>query len=225
MIIQSLREHFPARATEWVNAATLAAWGAMVLANPEMFNLPVFAAFHEFSFFLPAYLCWGMFTVIVGTVRLAALFVNGAYTRTPIIRLACSLLSAFVWSQVVIGFWLNPVASTALVMYSSMVVMDLISAYRASKDVAIAEVNRRSEKMGVRTGVSSSRSAEPDLAGPSSDSRQRGRPNRISCGDLGRDHERDQRTKGRDRTTRDSASDRAGSDYPRERHAAGMVRG
>lgn len=156
MFIRELRKHFPARVPEWVNACTLLAWGAYVILHPELFERDAFAAFHDLVWFdvEPASF-WGLMALSVGWVRLGALFINGAYSRTPLVRLLASLVSAFVWSQIVIGFWLNEMASTALVMYSSAVVIDLISAYRASCDVAIAEGTRRAARQGTQNGAES----------------------------------------------------------------------
>ena len=89
---------------------------------------------------------WGLVAILVGMIRACALFVNGAYSRTPCIRLGMSALSAFVWAQVVIGLMLVP--NMGLIVYSWLVVIDLVSAYRAAMDAAIAERNRKYSRLG-----------------------------------------------------------------------------
>ena len=144
MIIRELKRHFPARVPEWVNAWTLVAWGVYVVLHPSLFHQTAFAGLASMApKGVEAASFWGLVSITVGWVRVMALFVNGAYSRTPLIRLVMSLTSAFVWSQIVIGFWLTGTPSTGLVMYSSAVLMDLISAYRATCDAAIAEGTRR----------------------------------------------------------------------------------
>jgi hypothetical protein len=156
MIVRELKKHFPARAPEWINAATLAVWGWYVLLHPDLFQQVAFEGLRILTWFgAEPVAFWGTLALIVGMTRLIALFINGAYDRTPMVRLGTSLVSAFVWTQVAIGFWLNEVPSASLVMYSSAVVMDLISAYRASQDVAIADVTRRASRSGVKKGGSS----------------------------------------------------------------------
>lgn len=135
----------------------MTAWGLYVLLHPEVFSLSLFAVFsHRVMFDIDPAIFWGALTTLVGLVRLCALFVNGAYSRTPLIRLGTSLVSAFVWSQLVIAFWLVDQPNTGLVMYTYAVLMDLISAYRASCDVAIAEGVRIAAKSGAKTGAKSS---------------------------------------------------------------------
>lgn len=156
MFIRELRRHFPARVPEWVNAFTLTAWGAYVILHPEVFDHPEFIGLQTLIWFdVSAYAFWGLVALTVGWMRAGALFINGAHSRTPIVRLAASAISAFVWSQIVIGLLVSGKPSAALVMYSSAVIMDLISAYRASSDVAIAEGTRRAARQGAEGRVGS----------------------------------------------------------------------
>lgn len=164
MLIQELRKHFPARMPEWWNAGTMFFWGAYIILHPGIFNDDLFAGFISIARFWGAASVeeaerfWGLITVLVGSLRLCALFVNGSYSRTPMVRLICSAVSVFVWTQVVVGLLSLPVPTTGLVMYSAVAVLDLISAYRAALDTAIAEAVRRSgpggEKRVITVGYS-----------------------------------------------------------------------
>jgi len=40
MLIQSLKQHFPARFPEWMMAGMLSSWGAYVVLHPELFTDP-----------------------------------------------------------------------------------------------------------------------------------------------------------------------------------------
>ena len=148
MLIVSLKEHFPARFPEWLNSGVLFSWGAYVALHPDLFTNPataqLFSGLAEMTWGLdynPAAL-WGLVGVVVALVRASALFVNGAYTRTPMIRLCMSFASAFIWAQVVIGFMNSGVSNTGLVVYGWLVVADIASAYRAGHDLALAEKQR-----------------------------------------------------------------------------------
>lgn len=150
MLIQELRKHFPARMPEWWNAATMFLWGAYILLHPGIFDDKLFDGLVSIATGwsvdpdrLSAERFWGLVTVTVGLIRLCALFVNGSYSRTPLVRLICSAVSAFVWCQVVVGLLKLPVPTTGVVMYCSAMGLDLLSAYRAACDVAIAESTRR----------------------------------------------------------------------------------
>lgn len=161
---EELKRHFPSRSSEWVMAGVLATWGAYVIAYPSMLDRDVFAGFHAMNWSsIPTSAFWGLIAFSVGMMRAMALFVNGAYTRTPLVRLGSSMISALVWSQIVIGFWMSGIPSPAVVVYSGLVVLDGISAYRASKDVAIAEVTRRAARTGTQQGHGSRTSATTSL--------------------------------------------------------------
>lgn len=152
MLVRELCRHFPARAPEWINSVTMMVWGAYVILHPAVFDQTALRGLASMAWYQPAAGFWGLLTFGVGFVRMGALFVNGAYSRTPLIRLFASLVSAFVWSQIVIGLWILGEPSTGLVMYGSAVCVDLLSAYRASKDVAMVESTRLEAKRGARSG-------------------------------------------------------------------------
>lgn len=149
MLIQSLKRHFPARFPEWMNSGVMATWGIYMILHPDIFTNPttaqMFAGMSEMTWGLgyPPSSLWGVTALLVGLIRGGALFINGAYTRTPMIRLAASFLSAFIWAQVVIAFVKTGVPNTGLVVYSWLVIADLASAYRAGCDVVYAEHQRR----------------------------------------------------------------------------------
>lgn len=154
MLIRELQRHFPARLPEWANAFTMFAWGTYILLHPGIFaSNELYQAFVSMAWTSaegPARVAmserlWGLITVWVGMLRACALFVNGSYWRTPTIRLICSGVSAFIWAQVVIGLLGIHVPSTGLVMYGSVLLLDLISGYRAAVDAVIARDTRRNE--------------------------------------------------------------------------------
>lgn len=160
MLVMNLKYHFPARMSEWANAAILACWGAYLLLHPGLFDQPglniIFAKMKEMVWFdMAPEAAWGFLAFLVGSARLAALLVNGAYSRTPVIRLVTAAASAFVWTQVVVGLFTVP--NTGLVVYPWLVFIDLIAAYRAGTDMALAEKRRKDARLGV-TSVSSIRS-------------------------------------------------------------------
>lgn len=151
MLILKLKEHFPARISEWFNAAILTSWGLYLLLNPDLFDSPAMRVTAEGMVDMVAGTLnpesvWGLVAFIAGATRLVALFINGAWSRTPALRLATAAVSAFVWTQVVIG--LMTVPNTGLAVYPWLVVIDLVAAYRAGRDVAISEVARRQLQLG-----------------------------------------------------------------------------
>jgi hypothetical protein len=163
MLIRELCRHFPARLPEWANAFTMFAWGAYILMHPGIFaSNQLYDAFVSMAWtdhsgqFVSAMAerQWGLITVFVGMLRACALFINGSYWRTPTIRLVCSAVSAFIWAQVVIGLLGLQMPSTGIVMYGSVLVLDLVSGYRAACDAVIATSLRRNERGAEKGGKS-----------------------------------------------------------------------
>lgn len=151
MLIVSLKQHFPARIPEWWMSFMLVLWGGYVVLHPGLFTDPatrvIFSGMTAMSGdYDPAGL-WGLSAVVVGMIRGCALFVNGAYTRTPMIRLLTSFMSAFIWTQVSIGLYKSGVANTGIVVYAGLVTMDIVSAYRAATDMVFAEKVRHDLKV------------------------------------------------------------------------------
>lgn len=148
LFIQSLRQHWPARKSEWFMSAVMTTWGLYVLLHPEMFTGPSTAmllsglAMISAPFAIDPAVFWGSVCFFVGLGRAVALFINGAWTRTPLIRVAASFVSMFIFTQIVIGLWDSGVPNTGLVIYPWFVVADLISAYRAATDAVLAQKQR-----------------------------------------------------------------------------------
>jgi hypothetical protein len=152
MIIRSLRQHWPARKLEWIMAGFLLCWGVYVLLHPDLFTNPatatLFSGMALISAPLTIYpaLAWGGVAAVIGLCRALALFVNGAWTRTPLIRLIASFASMFVITQIIVGLWKSGVPNTGLICYPWFVIADLLSAYRAAVDVVHAEKQREMNK-------------------------------------------------------------------------------
>jgi hypothetical protein len=146
MLIVSLKQHFPARFPEWWMSLMLVLWGSYVVLHPRVFTDQALSGLVAMAGnFDPAGL-WGLSAVVIGMVRGGALFVNGAYTRTPMIRLLMSFLSAFIWTQVCIGLFKSGVENISVVVYAGLVMMDIVSAYRAATDMVFAEKVRHELK-------------------------------------------------------------------------------
>lgn len=159
MLIQSLKKHFPARFPEWLNSGVLFSWGLYVILHPQLFTNPatglLFSGMAAMTWGLPydPSVLWGLTGILVGGIRACALFINGAFSRTPLIRLISSFVSAFVWTQVVTGLMKVGVPNTGLIVYSWLVVADLASAYRAGIDVVYAEQHRRNASREIGGGA------------------------------------------------------------------------
>ncbi len=151
MIIATLGQHWPARKLEWIMAGLSSSWGLYVLFHPEIFTDPrtseLYAGLADLTpGGLIPHLFWGWTAALVGVLRAGALYINGAHVKTPFARALAAFVTMFVFSQVVFGLWATGIANTGLVVYSWLVVADMISAYAAGKDAITAEVHKRIEQ-------------------------------------------------------------------------------
>jgi len=144
ILIQSFRKHFEARAIEWGMAGWAITWGLQGLINPEVFTNTETAPLNNhmlhtmewfFSHDVAAFvLCF--LAVVVGVARAIALYINGAWKQTPMIRMITSALSAFVVSNIVFSLAQGP-ATFGLITYSWLFAADCFSGFRAARDYKI----------------------------------------------------------------------------------------
>ncbi|MGQ4273380.1 hypothetical protein [Terrihabitans sp. B22-R8] len=137
LILRNAVSHFRARATEWIAAAGLTAWGVSLLRNefafassPNFDNLAAMASEWQ----------WGLICAAVGAVRLIALLVNGTYDGfqySPHLRAATAFIACFVWCSIWIGFLPSP---TATVAYFMILAFEINNVSRAAADIGAAKV-------------------------------------------------------------------------------------
>lgn len=148
MMIQSLKKHFPARVNEWFSGFAMIAWGSYLVIYPGMMTSGDTGKLYEAMIQMWSQPTWALFAMFVGSTRCVALFVNGAYTRTPMIRVITSFLSMFIWTQALVG--VSHVPNLGVVMYGWALIADLYSAYRAGMDAVFAERQRRLDKAEIK---------------------------------------------------------------------------
>lgn len=140
MITVEMKRHFPLRAIEWWSAGLMATWGLYTLAIPGMYE--VNPAMGGLLLFAPQHV-WGLVTLIVGSLRLAALIVNGFWHRTPAVRWVTSMLSALVWFLVTSALVNAPVLNPGVIVYGWHIIADIYSAFRSASDFVEAEAQRK----------------------------------------------------------------------------------
>lgn len=150
MIIQRLHE-FPDRAIEWLLGFIILTWGLILVANPDIFETSWLYA--GWKSILGDELIWGWLATFAGFARVTALFVNGAWHRTPAVRVITSFASMFLWFWVVVGM-LRVDISTGLGVYPWMMLGEAFSVYRASGDAFEA----RQRRLSVRSALGVARS-------------------------------------------------------------------
>lgn len=144
MIIVEMKRHFQLRAIEWWSAGAMTTWGSMVLLFPGMFEQN--PACHALLALAPQHV-WGLVSLTAGLIRLAALFINGLWYRTPAVRWLTAMISIFIWFSITAAFVSSPIINTGVAVYGWHIIADMYSAYRAASDFIQAEAQRRMKTM------------------------------------------------------------------------------
>ena len=143
-MITSMRKHFEVRAIEWGMAGWAITWGLQALLIPSMFVNPITGPVTRQMLSTvdwlggPSATILGLIVLFVGLFRAVALFINGKWGLTPLVRLGCSAVSGFVVMNIVIGLAQGP-PSFGIVTYLWLFFADCFSAFRATRDFHLAK--------------------------------------------------------------------------------------
>lgn len=131
------------RALEWLTSFALLAF-AMTLALPgdTLASSPSFMGFldaglDETAIAMP--LSW------IAAMRMAGLYINGAWRRSPILRMVGAIIGAGVFGYLSVTFAIpyvvgqQPALTTGAGIYAVLCVFDLLAAYRTGADVGHAK--------------------------------------------------------------------------------------
>ncbi len=124
------------RAAEWLCAGIMMSWGVTLAVHGDTLSLPAFAAFHRFG---ATAAFWAWVFGGCGFARTAALYINGRWPKTPVIRMVCAGLGFVSWSQL---SWLffegtylaSGIPTTGIGVYAVLALAELFSIYRAAHD-------------------------------------------------------------------------------------------
>lgn len=121
------------RSVEWLLASLMLAWGIGLLLPGDTMELNTY----RFLSALAPEPVWAAWSLAIGCVRLLALYINGSWRRTPLIRGICSVLGMMWW--LVLGFLFMTATAggptpAALLWYPVFVGFEGYSAFRSARD-------------------------------------------------------------------------------------------
>lgn len=131
--------HFRLRALEWGLAGILLTAGIVLLNPYPTFEQPIFVEMKRIA----NELTWALICTMVGVVRLSALYVNGAWRKSPWIRLGTALVSSLIWLQLTLGLVSQPVVTLGVAIFPWFIAADWYSIWRAASD---ASENRKAKE-------------------------------------------------------------------------------
>lgn len=136
------KETFRERMPEWVQSVCMVLWGFTTIAAMGLFEAN--------SFFAPLLLlmgqqAWGVFAIVVGTVRLSFLVINGAWRPSAHIRAIGCVFGCLLWGSLFVSALSLPWITPAVATYGTMLAFDLFSLWFAAGDAKLADLSARGE--------------------------------------------------------------------------------
>lgn len=121
------------RSVEWLLAGLMLAWGVGLMMPGNSLELTHLRYLKTVA---PEAI-WAFGSVMIGGVRLAALYINGSWCRTPLIRAACSGLGIIWWiilgALTQAGYGDGPQPPMTM-FYPVFVAFEGYSVYRGARD-------------------------------------------------------------------------------------------
>lgn len=128
--------HFRLRALEWLSAGMLLSLGALLLIPAPVLEQPGMSGMARIT----DQKDWAYICLCMASVRLVSLYVNGAWRKSPWVRLLTSLLTSLVWLQMLFGLINQPMVNPLIIFLPWLIVADWYSIWRAAND---ADENRK----------------------------------------------------------------------------------
>lgn len=127
--------HFRVRALEWVLSWIMLAIGFCLLLPYPTLDTPEFAPMRAWG----DDMMWGSVLSVLSLVRVAALWRNGGWSPSPVIRAVCSVISSTIWALFALGL---DNAFVLLPIFIGFVLTDIYSVGRASSDARLTRDER-----------------------------------------------------------------------------------
>ena len=141
--------HLGARKLEWGVAVCMAGW-ATTLAQPDETMLqPQFAVLHR----LASETAWTWLCALIAASRLCALWMNGTWGPSPIVRGATAAVSSLFWCGVWLGIAASGRTAVSLTVYFLLMLADIDSVYHAASDWQAARERRTRELQYARSST------------------------------------------------------------------------
>lgn len=142
----SLKASFPIRKSEWSAAGLVFGMWVVMSFNDDLFQSS--AGYMRMADVAPQW-AWAWACFIVAFGRVAVLFVNGHYWRTPHWRAAAAFFSCYLWYQMALA--LAPTFGVGFVFAMWAFVLDVLNFRQALKEAAVSEGLKSGERSRLRT--------------------------------------------------------------------------
>lgn len=126
------------RTLEWIAATAILAAGVLLAMPGATFgNSPAYQPFAAIA----AEHVWASFAMAVGLTRMAALWINGSWRRSPILRGVTSIMGVAFWMLIIALIMHARLSGPAMSLsaFGALLAIDFISAWRSGRDYIESE--------------------------------------------------------------------------------------
>lgn len=120
------------RSVEWLLAAMMVAWGVGLLLPGDTMALTQYRLLRDMA---PEFV-WAAWSIGIGGLRFVALYVNGSWRRTPLIRAGCAVFGIIWWLLLAVLFIPASVGPmpAGLMWFPVFIIFEGYSAFRGARD-------------------------------------------------------------------------------------------
>jgi len=141
--ISAARAHFKLRFAEWAVGLGLLAWGVSLACAPGLFES---SYLFNGMLKLGSQTQWMWIAIIVATLRLTFLIINGTWRRSAHLRAIGSGLSALIWTAMWGSYLSLGAVIPALATLGILIALDIYSLWYATEDAAYSDVRTKEER-------------------------------------------------------------------------------
>lgn len=139
--MNGMTDHFRLRAPYWIMSGIMFGLGVSLTMNPNIFTKDVKAYQYVFANRVFDQHTWAILCIVVASIRILALVVNGTFEAFPWsnhIRSILAFLACFLWFQIGLGVWTEGVLdgwNTAMPIYAGLLLFDVLNTYSAALEI------------------------------------------------------------------------------------------
>lgn len=144
MILVRFAHSWPLRRSEWMLALITLGIGVVYAFDMPLFDLPNYATMKR----MMPQTWWAAVALVVGSARLGALYINGAWRPSPHFRAAGSFLSCLLWLTLFLGAVSAPIYGVTVIIWPVFLLFDATSFLDAVRDARVSDDKARLLKRG-----------------------------------------------------------------------------
>lgn len=142
MILVRFTKTWPYRRSEWMLALITLGIGIVYAFDLPLFELPNYAVMRR----IMAQHWWAAAALLVGFVRVTALYINGAWRPSPHFRAVGSFLSCFLWASLFLAAASAPFYGVTVAIWPVFMLFDSFAVLDAVRDARFADDKARLQK-------------------------------------------------------------------------------